>query len=160
MKLAIYLLAVLLFYSCSVKRKLNESSEVNTENVTEAQSLQTKTQHKENYNLSTDSVNRTNFLKLYPKGDFVINKDGFQGSADSLIWYSNGKYIKKHQQLERQNQEQSKSEFRKQVEKKVVKDQKKELTKATSFFWWILAGGAILGLVVILKLRPFRVRER
>lgn len=152
MKIASYLLMVLIC-GCSAKRKLTESSVVNTENITETQILQTKNQQSESYSLSTDSANQTNFLKLYPKGDFVINKDGFKGSADSLIWYSNVQRLDKHQQLERQNQAQSKSEVHKRLEKKVLREQRKELTKTSLSFWWILAGGAILILVVMLKLR-------
>lgn len=152
MKIVIYVWVVLIC-GCSAKRKLTKSSVVNTENITEAQILQTKNQHIESYSLSTDSANQTHFLKLYPKGDFVINKDGFKGSADSLIWYSNVQRLDKHQQLERQNQAQSKSEVHKRLEKKVLREQRKELTKTSLSFWWILAGGAILILVVMLKLR-------
>lgn len=146
MKTAIYL-CVLLIYGCSVKRKLTESSVVNKENVREDQTLQTKKQHSLIYSLSTDSIDQTNFLKLYPKGDFVISKGGFKGSADSLIWYHTVSQVRKSRQTERQKQEQSNSQMVKQVATKNTKENKKGLVKVGSYIWYILGGITVVGCV-------------
>lgn len=137
MKIAIYVW-MLLICGCSAKRKLTENSVVNTENVREGQSLQTKNQHRLISSLSMDSINQTDFLKLYPKGDFVISKDGFKGSADSLVWYSNMRQVSKSQELERQIQEQSSNEMFKQIATQSTKESKSELINIGNYFWHIL----------------------
>ena len=146
MKTAIYL-CVLLIYGCSAKRKLIESSVVNKENVREDQTLQTKNQQSLIYSLSTDSNNQTNFLKLYPKGDFAISKDGFKGSADSLIWYNNMQLVNRNQQLQLQTQDQSNSQVVKQVATQSTKENKKALVKVDNYIWYALGGIAIIGFV-------------
>ncbi|MFN0256614.1 hypothetical protein [Pedobacter ureilyticus] len=155
MKIAIYVWVVLIF-GCSAKRKLTESSAVNTENITEALILQANTQDTQSYSLGIDSAKQTNFLKLYPKGDFVISKDGFQGSADSLIWYSNLQQVSRNQQLEQQRREQSNREVHKQAEKRMVKEQKKDLAKIGSSFWWFVGCGILL-LLLMLHYRRLRM---
>lgn len=155
MKTTIYL-CVLLMCSCAAKRKLIETSQSSTQKLTEVETLNTQKQLTQSYSLGADSTNQTNFLKLYPKGEFVINKDGFLGSADSLFWYSNAQQISKHLQLEQQNKEQSKNEVHKQIQKQMVKEEKKTLAKISSSFWWFIGGGIAL-LVVILYYRRIRM---
>lgn len=156
MKIATYLLVVLIC-GCSAKRKLTASSVVDTENITEAQNRQASMQRSQSYSLALDSANNTNFLKLFPRGEFVISKDGFLGSADSLIWYNNAQQVNKQQQLEQQQQAQSNNEVQKQVEKQMVKEQKKGLLKASLPFWWVLAGAALICMVLLLKGRTRRI---
>lgn len=150
MKVAIYVW-VLLFYGCSAKRKLTESSVVNTESVREDQTLQTKSQHSLIYSLSTDSISQTNFLKLYPKGDFVISKDGFKGSADSLVWYSNMRQVSKNKELDWQIQEQSSNEMFKQITTQSTRENKNKLVKGGSFIWYILGGIVVIGYVFVIR---------
>ncbi|MFN0255008.1 hypothetical protein [Pedobacter ureilyticus] len=126
-----------------------ESSVVNTESVREVEALQTKSQHSLIYSLSMDSINQVSFLKLYPKGDFIISKDGFKGSADSLVWYNNMRQVSKSQQLERQKQEQSSNEMFKQITTQSTRENKNKLVKGGSFIWYILGGIVVIGCVFL-----------
>ena len=138
--------------SCTAKRKLTETSVSNTEKLVEAQVLQTQKQHAESFRLGTDSITHNHFVKLYPKGNFVFNKDGFHGLADSLIWYGNAQQVSKYQQLKKQNQYQSNSINSTQVEKQRIKDHRRRLTKPSISVWWIFG----CGIVLVLTLHYYR----
>lgn len=142
-------LCIFLMFGCATKRKLKEDIAIKTYQSAEANTLQTRQQHFESYHLGTDSASQTNFLKLYPKGAFVINNNGFQGSADSLIWYANAQQVSKQQQSATQSEKRSASQVVKRTETQGIKQQKKDLTKVGISTWWLV--GCVVACCVLLR---------
>ncbi|SOD15117.1 hypothetical protein [Pedobacter xixiisoli] len=150
MKQLIYVLLCLMC-SCSAKRKLTSTTRMHTEKLTELQSLRTRKQSAQSYLFSLDSSNGSNWLKVYPREVFTVNKDGFIGAADSLIWYGNSRQFSMRTQQDKQDQEQWQSEVSTSKEGVSLKAQQREVFKTGTSLWWILAAGIAIGMLLICR---------
>ena len=148
MKQLIYVLLCLMC-SCSAKRKLTSTTRMDTEKLTELQTLRTRKQSAQSYLFSLDSSNGSNWLKVYPREVFTVNKDGFIGAADSLIWYGNSRQFSMRTQQDKQDQEQSHSEVAKSKKLSSIRERKSNVLKAGTSIWWMLGGGLLVVLVVV-----------
>lgn len=128
---------LLFFTSCTTKRKLSEASAQSNNNEKILALLQNKEQSLQQYATTLDSSDAKINFKIYPKGSFTISQNGFVGNADSIVWHGNIQQVKKGQQWQQQNQNETKAETFK--EKKMSnKQQTKSALQRLSFTWWPL----------------------
>jgi len=97
MKMVFLLLLVQLLIGCTTKHKLLRKNQEHAEKTTTTKT-EVERRHKNSAALYyIDSAHYKQWLKIYPKGRISIDRNGFVGEADSLIWLNNGtSYQKKN----------------------------------------------------------------
>lgn len=143
MKKLIYVLLYLMC-SCSAKQKWLESNSSSKRLSTEREVLAVKKQNSKSLYFSLDSGKQTNWLKIYPKDVFVFNNNGFQGAADSLIWYGSGSRMHSEEVLSQRNEKEWRNDTMKNTELFSAEERKKSLWKFGFSFWWVIAGVLVL----------------
>ena len=144
----IYIVLLMLTISCAAKRKSTSIISRLSEEKSEAKS-QFQQEYKVKTRLLIDSSSLKSWIKIYPRGHFIINKDGFSGSADSLNWYVSLQKINKRQERKGLTVTQIDSTASKYSSQKTHQQQLLDKTRSNIGGW--IWGVCIIVILVLLK---------
>lgn len=142
-KILILAIGVCTIFGCATKRKNTTTKFVSENKKTSSELSANKQQTQLGHHLSVDSSSNKISLKIYPKNSFYINKGGFTGYADSLIWIGEmSKVNRKHNfkfLVENENVDQTLTDSSSASKKDTL-----TMLSRKSYFWWIIVASLLL----------------